>query len=317
MAVAGAATLPASHALRLMFAGSPAFACPALEALHQSGHLICAVLTQPDRPAGRGRRLQPPAVKETALRLGLEVFQPPRLAADGLLADLQARRPDLLVVAAYGLLLPQRWLDLGGAGAWNIHASLLPRWRGAAPIQRAIAAGDKQSGVTIMQMTRGLDRGPILAQRAIALAAGETGGSLHDRLAALGAELITETVGEWAAGRPPDAVPQDENRACYAAKISKAEARLDFNRPAAELERLIRAFDPAPGCWTEIDGQRVAVWRAEVVPAPGGSPPGHRLPAPPGHYVIACNPGALALIEVQPAGRRRMAVAAWRRAFER
>ncbi len=307
----------AAGSLKLIFAGSPDFASPALEALHRAGHSISAVLTQPDRPAGRGRRLKPPAVKATASRLGLEVFQPEKLTGDALYAELHARAPDLLIVAAYGLLLPQRWLDLARHGAWNIHASLLPRWRGAAPIQRAIAAGDRQSGVTIMQMTCGLDRGPILAQRVIELAADETGGSLHDRLAALGAELICETAGALAAGRPPVAVPQDDSRACYAGKISKAEARLDFNRPAAELERLIRAFDPIPGCWTEIDGQRLTIWRAAALPATGSAPPGSRLPAPPGHYVIACNPGSLSLLEVQPAGRRRMAAADWRRAFDR
>jgi methionyl-tRNA formyltransferase len=267
-----------------------------------AGHEIALVLTQPDRPAGRGLSLVPSPVKRFATAKGFPVFQPQSLKAAQELERVRALRPDALVVAAYGLLLPQALLEAGRYGALNIHASLLPRWRGAAPIQRALLAGDRESGISIMQMDAGLDTGPVFEQRNIPITDDDDFGSLHDRLAALGAEMIVHTLAELEVGRAR-AVPQPQTGVTYARKIEKHETRLDWARPALELERAVRAFRPGPGAFAMLDGKPVKIWQGKVV-AKGGAP-GTILEAQE-ELVVACGEQALALSELQRAGGRRL-----------
>jgi methionyl-tRNA formyltransferase len=263
------------------------------------------VLTQPDRPAGRGLRASASPVKTLALERGLEVLQPQSLRDDAIVARLQAVRADAMIVVAYGLLLPPPVLAIGGCGAINVHASLLPRWRGAAPIQRALLAGDAETGVSIMQMDEGLDTGPVFAQRRLAIAPDEDYGTLHDRLALLGAAALSETLTEIAAGGARS-TPQPHAGVTYASKIQKSEARLEWKRPAVELERAVRAFRPAPGALIHLAGEPVKVWRARVVAGDGA--PGAVLRCN-DTLQVACGSGALALEELQPAGGRRMSSA--------
>jgi methionyl-tRNA formyltransferase len=272
-----------------------------LARLAAAGHDIALVVTQPDRPGGRGLNPAHSPVKRFALASGLEVFQPENLKAPPALDRVCAARPDALVVAAYGLILPQPLLDCAPHGAINIHASLLPRWRGAAPIQRALLAGDAESGISIMQMDAGLDTGPVLAQRAVAIAPDEDAASLHDKLAALGAEMIVAALEDVAAGRARPA-PQPPAGITYARKIDKREAVLDWTRPAVELERAVRAFHPAS---TVLDGEPVRLWRGRVVQGRGA--PGAVLDA--AHLVVACGENALAITQLQRAGGKRLSVA--------
>ncbi len=288
--------------MKVAFAGTPEFARVALAAIHAAGHEVALVLTQPDRPAGRGLKLQPSAVKQFALAHRLPLAQPRSLRLDGKFPDEAAAAPEVMVVAAYGLILPPWVLALPPRGCLNIHGSLLPRWRGAAPVQRAIEAGDVESGITIMQMDAGLDTGPMLLERALPIEAQDTGATLTTRLAALGAGLIVEALARLPALEPR---AQPAEGATYASKIDKAEAALDWAQPAALLERRIRAFDPFPGCSCELAGQAVKVWRAAVVPGAGA--PGARLEAGAGRIVLACGEGALELLEVQLPGGRRIA----------
>jgi methionyl-tRNA formyltransferase len=286
--------------LRLVFAGTPDFAATHLRALLAwDGCEVVAVYTQPDRPAGRGKKLAASPVKQLALEHGLPVYQPLKLRDEAAQAELRALAPDVMVVVAYGLILPAAVLAIPRLGCVNVHASLLPRWRGAAPIQRAIEAGDTESGVTLMQMDVGLDTGPMLSTVRCPIAADETGGSLHDKLAELGAMTLPQTLADLAAGRvQPE--PQDESRASYAGKIDKREAALDWRQPAALLERRIRAFNPSPICFGEIDGTRVKVLKAAVVD--GCGEPGELLAA--GGIRVACGEHALSLLELQlPGGR--------------
>lgn len=287
--------------LRVVFAGTPEFAVPSLRRLLALAPPL-AVYTQPDRPAGRGRQLQPSAVKQCALAAGVEVRQPHSLRLREVQAALAELQPDLLVVVAYGLLLPASVLALPRFGCWNVHASLLPRWRGAAPIQRAIEAGDDHTGVCLMQMERGLDTGPVLLQRATPIGIDETAGALHDRLAELGGELLAAAIEALRAGRLPPPQPQDDAAACYARKLDKAEALLDWRRPASELARKVRAFSPWPVAEVEFAGERLRVHRAEAVAGVGT--PGDRLPAARGRLEIACGEGALRLLQVQRPGGR-------------
>jgi methionyl-tRNA formyltransferase len=292
--------------VRILFAGTPPFAAAALDALADAGHDIALVLTQPDRPAGRGMKLAPSAVKQAALARGLPVAQPASLKPADVQAELAAVNADVMVVAAYGLILPQAMLDLPRLGCLNIHASLLPRWRGAAPIQRAILAGDTETGITIMQMDAGLDTGAMLLRRVVPIPADATAGSLHDALAAAGADAIVAALAN------PDALvpePQDAAAATYAAKLSKDEARLDWTQPAAVLARAVRAYNPVPGAWTLLDGAPLKVWAAQAVEGRGAA--GTVLHAAADALVVACGSGALALQEIQPAGSKRMSAAAF------
>lgn len=276
--------------LRVIFAGTPDFAASSLQALLDSPHRVIAVYTQPDRPAGRGRKLTPSPVKALAQQHELPVYQPQSLKSAEAQAELAALEADIMVVVAYGLLLPQAVLDIPPLGCLNVHASLLPRWRGAAPIQRAIEAGDAESGVTIMQMDAGLDTGPMLLTRTTPITDTTTGGELHDRLAALGGEAIVEALDRLAADGLT-ARPQPEAGITYAAKLSKAEAELDFRRPATELAARVRAFNPWPVTWTRLDGAPLRVWLAAVGERDAADPeaaPGTLLPAGRDALRIAC-----------------------------
>ena len=294
--------------MRLIFAGTPEFAARSLQALIAAGHDIPLVLTQPDRPAGRGMKLQPSPVKAVALAAGLAMAQPENLKSEAARQLIRDARADVMVVAAYGLILPQAVLDLPRLGCVNIHASLLPRWRGAAPIHRAIEAGDSETGITLMQMDRGLDTGAMLSRAAIPILDTDTTGSLHDRLAELGAREIIRLLPELAAGHV-QATPQDDTLANYAAKISKDEARLDWSRPAAELARRIRAFNPFPGAYGGLAGATLKIWQAR--PAAGSGIPGQILTLTDSTLLIACGEGALAVTEVQQAGGKRLPISAF------
>ena len=291
--------------LRIVFAGTPDFAVPALDALQAAGHEIAAVYTQPDRPAGRGQTLNESPVKRRAVELGLPLAQPATLRAPEAAADLAAHRPELMVVVAYGLILPPAILGVPRLGCWNIHASLLPRWRGAAPIQRSILAGDTTTGITIMQMDAGLDTGPMLLVRPLPIGARENGGQLHDRLAALGAESIVAAVEQFLAGRLA-AVRQPDEGATYAAKIRKQEAVIDWRQSSVQIDRQVRAFNPWPVAETRWQGQQLRIWEAESVAASGGGEPGRVLEATGGRLLVATGEGALQLHRVQLAGRRAM-----------
>jgi methionyl-tRNA formyltransferase len=289
--------------MKLIFAGTPEFAAQSLSAILAAGHQVALVLTQPDRPSGRGMTLRPSPVKALALASGIEVFQPLTLKDPAVKERLHTVGAEVMVVAAYGLILPQAVLDLPRYGCLNIHASLLPRWRGAAPIQRAILAGDTETGVCIMQMEAGLDTGPVLLSDRLPLASDETAGSLHDKLADLGARLIVNALEKI----PLPAVPQSDTGITYAAKIEKAEALLDWRLPAAEIERKVRAFNPFPGAATMLEGVPVKIWRAVAVP--GGAAPGTVLAADRHGIVVACGDGALCLGELQKAGGKRLSAA--------
>ena len=289
--------------MKLIFAGTPEFAAQALAALIAAGHQLALVLTQPDRPSGRGMALRPSPVKTLALEHGIKVFQPPTLRDDAAQARLQAVGADAMIVAAYGLILPQAVLDLPRFGCINIHASLLPRWRGAAPIQRAILAGDAESGVCIMQMEAGLDTGPVLLSAALPIAADETAGSLHDRLAELGAGLIVAALEKL----PLAPTPQADCGVTYAAKIEKSEAMLDWNQSAQQLARQVRAFNPFPGALATLGQLSVKVWRASAEAGEGS--PGTILAGDRAGILVACGEGALRLTELQKAGGKRLSAA--------
>ncbi len=289
--------------MRIIFAGTPEFAAVALRALLAAGHAVPLVLTQPDRPAGRGMTLQPSAVKRVASEAGIAVFQPATLKDAGAQARLREVTADVMVVAAYGLILPQAVLDLPRFGCLNIHASLLPRWRGAAPIQRAILAGDEETGVCIMQMEAGLDTGPVLLAGRTPIRDDDTAASLHDRLAVLGGELIVDALGRL----PLPAVAQPETGVTYAAKLEKSEAPLDWTQSAEQLARRVRAFNPFPGATAQLDGVPLKIWQAVAVPGQGE--PGVVLAVERDALVVACGSGALRLGELQKAGGRRLGVA--------
>jgi len=297
--------------MRIVFAGTPDFAVPALEAV-AAVHEVALVLTRPDRPAGRGLGAAASAVKQAAARRGLPVLQPATLKTSDVQAELRKVAPDALVVAAYGLLLPQAVLDVPRLGAINIHASLLPRWRGAAPIQRALLAGDRETGISIMRMAAGLDTGPVLLREAVAIGPDDTAGTLHDRLAALGARLIVAALDALSRGALA-ATPQPADGATYAAKLAKREARLDWTRPAAELERQVRAFNPSPGASARVRGTEVKIWRAAL--AGGAGDPGAVIALVPAGIVVACGRGALRLDELQRAGGKRLPARDFLRGF--
>jgi methionyl-tRNA formyltransferase len=319
-----------TRSLRVIFAGTPEFAAMALEAIVAAGFPVPLVLTQPDRPAGRGMKLHASAVKQAALEHGIPVAQPPSLRREGkypvqavaALERLRATPHDVMVVAAYGLLLPQEVLDIAPLGCLNIHGSLLPRWRGAAPIHRAIQAGDTRTGITIMQMDAGLDTGPMLSMSSVPIETTDTTATLHDKLATLGARMIVDTLmaleqkqhaqplaGEHQAYALLHATPQPAEGATYAQKIGKDEAALDWSLPAEVLARQIRAFDPFPGAVARWNGTALKIWAAEVADAPGDEfalMPGTVVSAGPPGIVVACGERALRLTELQKPGGKRL-----------
>jgi methionyl-tRNA formyltransferase len=290
------------------FAGTPPFAATALEAILDAGFDVVAVLTRPDRPRGRGLKLAPSAVKSLALEQGLALFQPATLKDEGAQAALAGAALDVLVVAAYGLILPQPVLDGARHGGINIHASLLPRWRGAAPIQRALLEGDEQTGISIMQMDVGLDTGAIISARAIPVGPRDTAATLAERLAAAGAEAIVETLGRLQQDGRVDALPQPEDGVSYARKISRDDALIDWRASALAIDRKVRALDPVPGAVTVLDGKPVKIWASEPAPGRFGAP-GTVVRADGAGLVIACGEGALAVRELQRAGGRRLGAA--------
>ncbi|MCC7549689.1 MAG: methionyl-tRNA formyltransferase [Burkholderiales bacterium] len=297
--------------MRLVFAGTPAFAARALHAILAAGHELALVLTQPDRPAGRGMALRTSEVKQLALERGLAISQPLTLRAPEAREELARAGAQIMVVAAYGLILPQSVLDTFPMGCVNIHASLLPRWRGAAPIQRAILAGDGRTGISIMRMDAGLDTGPVLLEEAIPISDRETAATLHDRLAALGGRCIVQALDRLAAGTAR-AVAQPEAGATYAAKLTKEEAHIDWTRSSAEVDRQVRAFNPFPGAITLLGAEPLKIWAAHPV-AGCGQLPGTIQQAGADTLVVACGEGALALEELQRAGARRLPVREFQR----
>lgn len=298
--------------MRVGFAGTPAFAVPALASIVEAGFEVPVVLTQPDRPSGRGLRAQSSPVKAFAESRGLPVLQPVSLRADDVQAELHAIPLDVLVVAAYGLLLPAPVLAWPRHGCINIHASLLPRWRGAAPIQRALLAGDAETGVTIMRMEAGLDTGPMLRIVRTPIEAGDTAGTLQDRLALLGAEALVAVLEDLERGGPNAGEPQPADGATYAKKITRDDAAVDWRASAVAIERQVRAFDPAPGAFTLRSGELAKLWTVEVVvPSARRGDPGEVIAVEGGAITVACGEGALRIKELQPAGSRRMSAAAY------
>jgi methionyl-tRNA formyltransferase len=287
-------------ALRVAFAGTPPFAASALAAILDAGHEVVLVLTQPDRPQGRGLKLAPSAVKALAVEHGLTVLQPPTLKG----LPPPTAGIDVLIVAAYGLILPQAMLDWPRHGAINIHASLLPRWRGAAPIQRALLAGDEETGISIMQMDAGLDTGPVIARTVVPIAPRDTTGTLTERLAAAGAEGIARTLVQLAKTGVLAAQPQDAPAATYAGKIGRTEAAIRWNDDAVTIDRVVRALNPAPGAFATLQGATIKIWAAE--PAEGIGPAGEIVSADGDGLLVACGRGALRVRELQRAGGRRL-----------
>jgi len=292
--------------MRVVFAGTPEFAQRSLAGIVDAGHDVALVLTQPDRPSGRGMRLAQSAVKQFARQHDLEIYQPATLRDSASLSRILGARPQAMVVAAYGLMLPQPILDCVPLGCLNVHASLLPRWRGAAPIQRAILAGDRETGITIMKMDAGLDSGPMLAQRSIPVSEEDDAGTLHDRLALLGAEMIVSALTALETG-VATFTPQPASGVTYAKKIDKVESVLDWSRPAVELARAVRAFRPSPGATSALGGAPLKIWAASV--AQGKGAPGQVISADRSAIIVACGSGALAVTELQRAGGKRISAA--------
>lgn len=287
--------------MRIIFAGTPSFAVPALSTAERLGQVV-AVYTQPDRPAGRSRHLQPSPIKQHALALGLPVIQPEQVKDPDVIAQIERLHPDLIIVVGYGQILPQQLLDLPRQGCWNVHASLLPRWRGAAPIQRAIEAGDRQTGICLMQMGSGLDQGPVLLQAVTAIGDAETAGQLHDRLAQLGASILADGLTLVHNGQLPQATVQSTQGVTYADKLKKTHARLDWSLSAIDLARKVRAFHPWPIAEAMLVNERIRIHYATAIDKGHSSVPGRVLEASKHALDIACGQGALRLIQVQRPG---------------
>ena len=294
-----------SEKLKVIFAGTPEFSVAPLRSLIESQHEVIAVYTQPDRPAGRGRNLKPSPVKQMAVDHAIPVFQPANFKDEADLSALEALKADVMIVVAYGLILPQRVLDAPRYGCLNIHASLLPRWRGAAPIQRAIQAGDKQTGITIMQMEAGLDTGPMLYKEVITIGESETGGQLHDRLAPLGAQALMKALALLAADQFEPEI-QDDSLANYAHKLEKSEAKIDWARPASELERMVRAFNPWPVAYTSLGDKTLRVWQATSLDQRAEGPAGTVMATSAAGIDVSTGEGVLRISELQPQGKRAM-----------
>ena len=293
--------------MRLVFAGTPDFAATALKALLGTHHAIVGVYSQPDRPAGRGRKLMPSPVKQVALDADIPVFQPESLRTEAAQQELAALKPDAMIVAAYGLILPKAVLDIPRHGCLNIHASLLPRWRGAAPIHRALAAGDRETGITIMQMDKGLDTGAMLLKSRTPIHDTDTGGSLHDRLADLGGDAIVEALRLLEKGELSGEA-QNNDLACYAHKLLKDEGHIDWQSDAADIERLVRAFNPWPGTYTDLEQQRIRVHGATAIPDTANQPAGTVLTRDRDGIDVACGTGTLRITRVQLPGSRAQSV---------
>ncbi|WP_342631518.1 methionyl-tRNA formyltransferase [Marinobacter alkaliphilus] len=293
--------------MRIVFAGTPDFAATALKALLEAGYNLVGVYSQPDRPAGRGRKLMPSPVKQVALDAGIPVFQPMSLKPEDAQQELASLKPDVMIVAAYGLILPKAVLDIPTHGCLNIHASLLPRWRGAAPIQRAIAAGDPETGITIMQMDEGLDTGDMLLKTSTPIHADDTGGSLHDRLADMGGKAIVEALVQLANSElAPE--PQNDADANYAHKLSKEEGHIDWSRSAIEIERLIRAFNPWPGTFTDLGEQRIRLHQASALDQSSDKLPGTVISREREGVEVACGTGTLKVTSVQLPGSKAQSI---------
>ncbi|GBC60500.1 methionyl-tRNA formyltransferase [Desulfonema ishimotonii] len=292
---------------KIVFMGTPDFSVPALRALHESRHEVALVVTQPDRPKGRGRKLMPPPVKETALKLGYEVVQPETVRDAAFVETLNAIEPDLFIVIAFGHILSQPLLDLPRLGAVNIHASVLPRYRGSAPIQWAVINGEKETGVTAMFMDRGLDTGDILLVEKMAIGPDDTSGTLHDKLSVLGADLLIRTLEKFEADdiRP---VPQDSEQATYAPLLTKRDGQIDWERPAGDIECLIRGVSPWPGAFTWLEGRRVKIFKARPVSTDTDAAPGTVIPAFPDELWVATGKGALSILEIQGASGKRLRI---------
>lgn len=293
--------------LRIVYAGTPEFAAESLQAILNKNYQVVAVYTQPDRPAGRGRKLAPSAVKAVAQAHDIPVYQPTSFKEEGAIDALAALQPDLLIVAAYGLILPKSILDIPRCGCINIHASLLPRWRGAAPIQRAIQAGDSETGITIMQMDVGLDTGDMLLTKAIPILADDTGGSLHDKLAALGAEAIIDYLHRISTA-PIPATAQDNSLANYAHKLSKDESIINWNDDAAAIARSVRAFNPWPVSYTQDQGERIRILAAADVESANANPPGTVISRDKAGIIVQCGTHALSILQLQLPGGKPLTV---------
>ena len=296
--------------LEIVFAGTPDFAVSTLQALIESHHRVIAAYTQPDRLAGRGRKMLPSPVKRLSVQQQIKIYQPENLRTEEAREHLRALCPDVMVVVAYGQILPPDILQIPKYGCLNVHASLLPRWRGAAPIQRAILAGDRETGITVMQMDEGLDTGNILSRVRTPIHDKDNGQTLHDRLAAMGAAALTKALDDMAGGSLPQATPQNDNDACYAAKLTKAEAAIDWSRPAGEIVQAIRGFNPWPVAHTEFDGEPLRIWQASDLNRTTHVAAGEVVSI--NHNItVATGNGCLELLEVQPAGGRRMSAQAF------
>lgn len=296
--------------MRIIFMGTPEFAVQVLEAIVKAGHEVVGVYTQPDKPKGRGKSMQYTPVKEKALEYNIPVFQPEQVRQPEVVEEMKKLEPEVIVVVAFGQILPETILNLPSLGCINVHASLLPKYRGAAPIQRVIIDGEKESGVTTMYMAKGLDTGDMIEKMVVPIDPKETGGTYHDKLAAAGARLCLSTLQKLADGTAPR-IPQDDELSCYAHMLNKSMGELDFQKPAEELERLIRGLNPWPSAYTRLDGKTLKIYEADVIEEEGTSEPGTVTAVDKKSFTVQCNPGALRITSLQLEGKKRMETAAF------
>lgn len=296
--------------MRIIFMGTPEFAVQVLEAIVKAGHEIVGVYTQPDKPKGRGKSMQYTPVKEKALEYSIPVFQPEQVRQPEVVEEMKKLKPEVIVVVAFGQILPETILNLPPLGCINVHASLLPKYRGAAPIQRVIIDGEKESGVTTMYMAKGLDTGDMIEKMVVPIDPKETGGTYHDKLAAAGAQLCLSTLQKLADGTAPR-IPQDDELSCYAHMLNKSMGELDFQKPAEELERLIRGLNPWPSAYTRLEGKTLKIYEADVIEEEGTAEPGTVTAVDKKSFTVQCNPGALRITSLQLEGKKRMETAAF------
>lgn len=296
--------------MRIIFMGTPEFAVQVLEAIVTAGHEVVGVYTQPDKPKGRGKSMQYTPVKEKALEYNIPVFQPEQVRKPEVVEEMKKLEPEVIVVVAFGQILPEAILNLPPLGCINVHASLLPKYRGAAPIQRVIIDGEKESGVTTMYMAKGLDTGDMIEKMVVPIDPKETGGTYHDKLAAAGARLCLSTLQKLAEGTAPR-VPQDDELSCYAHMLNKSMGELDFQKPAEELERLIRGLNPWPSAYTRLEGKTLKIYEADVIEEKGVAEPGTVTAVDKKSFTVQCNPGALRITSLQLEGKKRMETAAF------